>query len=546
MSTKKTKPAAATIEDYGKYLGGWLIARRAPIAERSDDPNVLDPDLYVDMNTGDVVNISDLVDLTEEELAGLSTLFDNDSRCSEICRAIKDKLAEAGYGIFVAGRLVSRPALGVDQLRAAIFAHQDLSRFEPEARKARQIPIISKEKGKSVLAPTASKKTALDLNKAYESNVEKVVALIQGATEADPVSVALVEGVETPAQSTKGIRELKQTELPFVHFTYSEAKGYDVAQLKVLLDRYVGAYRETLEEVPLIEPIEPKKTKNKEKERALSRLSEAGEEELARDLSRLSVTAKKPPTVAPSQPKGSAAVRTIAGAKAPLRAPTAKVAAPAVAQATTRKPVKITSALLTTLRADLVRPKAGQTTSAIKTVASGVSKERVAPDEGPSVRAASKVTTTVSVPLALKGKTAKAPAPPVTKAKAKTQAQKVAEAEEAEEEEEERRDEEEEERIDEGVAEAEDDTASSSSEEEAAAEEEDEELAIPEKPLPPPPAAKKGKKPAAKKPAAKKGAAKKAAPKKKPQAKVEVEDSSSASDEGSEAGEEQDEEISEE
>lgn len=422
-TSKPTAPAKKETEDYGTYLRAWIEARRQRVNEASDDPSNPDPDLYVNMDNNAIVRISDLVlegeEFNDDEIQSIGELSDVDSKCDEHCKSIKQKLANAGYELFVSARLVGR-APGPSQLLTAIRARQNIDRFIPRATKT--LPV------KSVLAPSSEKKAELDLDRTFEKNHERVVELIKESSEDEPVYINLVTATTTPLQPTRGIRELVQNEVPSVHFTYAESLGYPLASLKVLMERYIEAYKEDVGVAAANTKAKGKATKKPKSPTKPSKPSAktSGETGLEAALSTLSITkpsasavnkaapitkpASKVATVVPPQPKQKpTAVRTVGGAAVPLRLPSGKPSAPNIAAAASRKPVGATSALIVTLDGFMKRRQQ----KASSTIKSGLKTIETAPEATTkAIPAPSKTSKSVTLQIK-KPAAAKTPAKPV-------------------------------------------------------------------------------------------------------------------------------------
>jgi hypothetical protein len=470
-------------ESYREYLTkSWFVELYTRIAAQVAEQ----PTLYYNISTNEEVLLDDVVELTPEEVAAVPELSDSDDPelCSDECQSIKHKLKAQGYGVYAAARLLSRPASTITQLKATIAAEENIDRFDPARHAVRTVPI---KPSKSALAATGAKRAQLDLDKTFDSYNDRVTQLLLAASEDDPACVDLLTATVTCA-GAKGIAELKQTRTKLASFTYPETAGYDVAQLRRLMNRYVDAY-----EVALREQAAPAATTTAAKPKTPASKRSAAATAGAGAVPLGKAAAKSAAGTLP-QPNASTAQRTIGGAAAPLRthAPS-KIATPAVGTAPARTVVGSTSSLITTLQASKVtqrlqeqlskakatlkkggKPAAptAQSSDAKATVKSSLDRAKLAPTVSASSAqkpAASKTATIVRLPTSTKqsrvaaeevsapkkrGK-AKAATPPPEEEEEDTEEeeeQEEIEEEEQEEEEEQQEEEEEQEEEDEEAA----------------------------------------------------------------------------------------------
>lgn len=356
MSTYKTR------EEYIHYIStkSWIPRVEERIIENSGDIGGADPDLYVDLLTNKIVNLSELIDLSDEELEGLNMLADKDEKCNPnpICVSIKNKLKAAGYGIYVGGKVISRPPTAVQQLRDAMAKRENIDRFDPAQREAKTIPIPE-----NILVPSKSKQEAINIDDTFNRYKDRVNQLISAADRGNqPVCIGLLNGTTTCA-GTKGFKEIKLKSLPNVTFVYLAGK-YDDKAMQGLAERYEKAYKEES-------------------------------------------SVKKPVSKPSSKPasKSTTAQRTVGENPAPLRVTQPKLATPAIASSTTRKPVGSTSKSIQELTLFIKQNEQARQASATQSLLSSVHSAKVAPNVAPSTKQVqSKPKATVSLPISIKGK----------------------------------------------------------------------------------------------------------------------------------------------
>jgi len=362
------------LKTYVKYISeeSWLPRVEERIIDNSGGTGVADPDLYVDLSNNKIVNLSELIDLTDEEYANLNKLSDKEEKCDPICTSIKQKLSTADIGIYVGGRVISRPPTAIIQLRSAMMKRQSIDRFDPTLREPKTIPIST-----SVLAPSKEKKEAININEIFSRYTERVKELI-GTSEStnQPVCIGLLNGTTTCA-GARGIKEVKLPSLPNVTFTYLSGKEYDEKAMRELSEKYVKAYKDdtTIVKRPTSKPSSKVPTSSK-----------------VGGTSKVS-----------SKPSVTIAQRTVGGTPAPLRTTQPKLATPGVASAPARKAVGSTSRTIqeVTLFMKKKREQESQV-SASQSLAASLQSSKTAPDVAPSTKQVpSKPKTTISMPVTL-------------------------------------------------------------------------------------------------------------------------------------------------
>lgn len=250
-----------SIKNYSKYLKKtWLL--RIPIAYNDQ---LLDDGYYYNVQTGTVVQLSDIIKLTSKEAENLDKITENKKEDNSTNKSIRKKLDSQGYGIISYARIIGDKDY-IDNLKEAINEKKAIERFEIKPKKT--LEVKQKKKSTKLITPAKRDKATTvtannkkqkgveeseeeqqetQLDAIFERNVDEVIERLETASDDNSICIDVINAVESCADTKKSIKKIKLSKkeaLPNVEFTYPAKTDYETEELKELALRYITAFKE--------------------------------------------------------------------------------------------------------------------------------------------------------------------------------------------------------------------------------------------------------------------------------------------------------------